>query len=1660
MPTLIDQISAQVTASDQKPAARFEQQSITYTELGHKADIFASHLIDRTLPDNSLIAVYMDRSLEMLIALLGIMKAGHGYLPIDPAFPANRINYMLEHSEVKTIVCNQKDHASLHRDLPLPAEVEFEIIEEILAQPPTNLIEAANQSRETDLAYVIYTSGSTGVPKGVTISHKSVLNLLSSMAVRPGFNRDDTLAAVTTLSFDISVLELFLPLVTGGCVEIVSKEVAGDGEQLSRLVADRKITVMQATPSTWQMLQAAGWQGDRSLKVLIGGEDPPRPVVEKLLAGCGEVWNMYGPTETTVWSSCSKVENASQITLGDVVDNTRFYVLDDNLLPVSKGSEGLLYIGGDGLSRGYLRQDDMTRERFIQYPEEPSGKIYNTGDIVYLRADNDIEYRRRADNQVKFNGFRIETGEIESQLNEIDGILQSAVKVDNSRLESELVAYVTFDGSTRPTSAQLRDDLNNHLPAYMIPNLFLLLDKMPLTPNGKIDRSNLPETATPIDMQGEFQAPRDETESIIQAIWQEVLGLDKISVDASFYEMGGHSLLATRIWARLKRRFGVDLHLNQIFNAPTIQAQAIEVLGADIGSDEQTSIPVASRMKAPEMSLAQQRFWYIDQVAPHESLYNLCSAFNLKGSLSVSRLERCMNGIIERHEIMRTSVDWTSDTPKQIISRQIAYELPIEDLGSLPEESRRTVLMERLNEIVHDEIELDRAPLFKARVFRLDDDEHVFFFMPHHLIWDGWSFDIFLKEIRLFYEADCKDSVPELDDLPIQYADYSVWHNRQISDDRLKPHIDYWKETLPGELPVLNLSTDYPRPELFSYNGSTVDVAFDAVLVQKVYEYARVKNTTANVVLLAIYFALLYRYTAQEDIIVGTPIQGRLNTETENMLGLFVNSLPIRVRLEDSLSFDHLVQIVKHTSTEAYQHQELPFEKLVEEVGSVRDISRTPIFQALFTFQEVSWRENIIGDLERTQIHLHNGTCPTDISYWVHASPRAITGAVEYSSDLFSPRRIRRFIRDLMQLTSSALLNPDSSLKDLEILAPETKNHLINELNHTEQAFQSYDSVAQLVAEQAKQYPDSTAVIAGSEELSYRDLDALSNQIARALQGTGLEKGQTVAVCLGRDENLPAALLAIWKCGATYIPVDPMLPGERMEFIVAHSKASMILTHSELADRLPNSSGKVLFDELDYQGQPDAQPDVLLSSDLPAYVIYTSGSTGVPKGVTVQHSAVINLLQSMAETPGLCAQDRMLAITTLSFDIHVLEIWLPLSVGASVVIVDSDQVANGIQIAELLQSAQVNVMQATPSTWRLLQACEWDGKQDLKGLIGGEASSLDLINFLLPRLASLWNLYGPTETTVWSTCHKILEDDTRPLIGRPIANTQCLVLDENLNLVPEGIEGELYIGGAGLTLGYLYDREKTDDVFLDVELEENTPRRLYKTGDVVIMHESGDLEYVRRIDTQVKVRGYRIELDEIEAALRSLEQIADAIVIVREDVVGDKRIVAYFIPASGASLTITELRNLLRARLPAYMYPQYLIAMDSFPTTPNGKYDRKALPPPYDLHDAGQAESLPPQTETEKLIADSWIELIGAKQIGRHDNFFELGGHSLLSMNFINAIRKSSGATLTPRDIVLNDLSKLASIIEKQLPDLSATKADSAEAKSKSPLSRLIDRFG
>jgi len=1660
--TLIDLVSEHIVSSPDRCAASCGGRQISYRELGNQVDCLAAYLLEQNYGSNVLIAVMMERSLDMLVALLGIMKAGHAYLPIDPSFPTERIKYMLEHSQVKTLVGDNPEHHKNAKDYTeLLENLEFIDLPGFLEQRSGQEFAVSNQSRESDLAYVIYTSGSTGLPKGVMVPHRAVANLITSMMKRPGFGAADRLAAVTTLSFDISVLELFLPLCAGGSVEIVTKSMASNGEQLSSLLDRESITVMQATPSTWKMLQDAGWQGSKELKVLIGGEAPPVEVIERLVSHCGEVWNMYGPTETTVWSSCSRIESAKNITIGEPIDNTSFHILDQAMQAVPPESEGLLYIGGKGLARGYLFRDDLTDERFVEAKSVPGAKIYNTGDVVFVRADGCIEYRRRADNQIKLRGFRIELGEIESRLNELDGVFQSVVVVRNDKQESELVAYLSQSGETTPSVSDIRAGLSQHLPDYMIPNHFLLVDEMPLTPNGKVDRNNLPPPAEcKLISRQDYLPPRNDMEAKIAELWEEILDLEKISVDADFYELGGHSLLITRIWTRLQARFGKRLPLSKLFEMRTIAELAREMQSVSESEDSPKGIPVISRMKAPVMSMQQQRFWYIDQVAAHDSLYNLCSAFTFKGDLSVDLLQECFNRIIQRHEILRTSLDWTGSLPRQIIAREIDFKLPFEDLSELPESERSQVLMQTLNEKVQEKIALDVAPLFKACLLKLDDTRHVLFFMPHHVIWDGWCFDIFLRELKLIYEALSNGSELSLDDLPIQYADYAHWHNRYLDDDVLVPQLQYWRNQLAGELPVLNLPLDHVRPSEFTYNGAAESVEFDLDLVTGINDLARNNGTTVNIVLMAIYIVLLHRYTGQDDIIVGSPIQGRLNIETENMIGLFVNTLPIRIKLESNQRFVELLENVKQVNANAFQNQEVPFERLVEEIVVDRDISRAPIFQTLFTFQEVSNRQYQIGEMDLEQINLYNETCQVDISYWVKSSPESVTGAIEYNPDLFRRDTIQQLKGHLMQLTASIIAEPRQNLHKLDLLTSAEYSRLLKGPKATGKQFTRHESVAQLIDEHAESNHQELAVIYQSTELCYETLVRLSNQLANRLLDEGVEAGQMVAVCIERDIKLAVVLLAIWKCGAAYIPIDPEFPQERIDYILEHSKVSLLVTCGARKGQFETFENTLLIDEIDYSDQPTEVAGIQFDSDTPAYVIYTSGSTGLPKGVVVQHSALLNMLQSMAETPGIRRDDRMIALTTLSFDIHALELWLPLTVGASVVIIDAEKASNGLQIADVLEEMDITIMQATPTSWKMLQACEWAGKTGLKGLIGGEASSPELIQFLLPRLDALWNMYGPTETTVWSTCHKVSKDDKQLYIGNPIANTQVYVLDNARQFVPVGVEGELYIGGAGVSLGYLYDEDKTSAAFVDVDLGDGETRHLYKTSDIVKYHHNGQLQYLRRSDNQVKVRGYRIELGEIEAALSALEQVDDVVVIVREDRPGDKRIVAYYVPVKGVALTITELRGLLRDRLPSYMIPQYLVSLDRLPLTPNGKHDRKAFPVPYELYDDASEEKPKPETETEIKIADMWTSAIGCQCVGRNDNFFDLGGHSLLSMSFINEIRKSTGALLTPRDVVLNDLAQLAVIIDKQRVDGFSNNSEATRKSKKTRLGRMLGRFG
>jgi amino acid adenylation domain-containing protein len=914
--SFLDRISEAAWRHANETAIEFGSHGVSYAELDRRSNAVAAAIAAMSLSHNSLIALMMRRSDEMLVGALGILKAGHAYIPIDPAFPEDRVAYMISHSDAQAIVV---DAASAAPHGPGVYRTYSELEQEGRGLPLPVVVR-----NDDDLAYVIYTSGSTGTPKGVMVPVSSVCNFLDSMAVAPGLSQQDVLLAVTTFSFDIAVLELFLPLTVGARAVIADETCVDDGAKLADLMSQCNATVMQATPATWRMLLASDWQGKKDLKVLCGGEAAPPELMAELCACTAEVWNMYGPTETTIWSSCYRVPaGAQQIYLGPPIASTQLYVVDENGSEVGTSEPGELYIGGEGLATGYLKDETQTRERFVKAPQLCSdGLLYRTGDLVSRDAEGNIAFIGRLDNQVKIRGYRIELGEIESALRAHPDVAQAAVITANIDGDKCLVAYITSESGEPPALASLRTVVDSKLPYYMMPQYFVALPELPLTPNRKIDRKALPgiDDVVPIS-DAEFVAASTDVEKAIRDIWCDVLHLEDVGIHSDFFHIGGHSLTATRVWSRLKSRLGINLSLKTVFEISTISGLAKEVAEVRETDAADTGIPVISRMKRPEMSVAQQRFWYIDQLAGDLPLYNLCASFRFKGNLDQGALNNALNAIIARHEILRTQLVWEEGRPLQAIKPALKYALESDDLSALGEKEAYDELMAKMQTRIKRKVLLDQTPAFDACLYRLSSDDHVLFFMPHHVIWDGWSFDVFLSELKAFYEEEIGQKEADLPELPIQYADFAEWHRKQVEDETFSSQLEYWEEVLGNELPLLNLPTDYARPQQFGFEGRTKYVKFGAPVIVAVGELARQNRTTVNVVVLALYYGLLHRYTGQDDIIIGSPIQGRLAEETENLIGLFVNTVPIRVSLAGNPTINELVCRVRDTALEAYQKQ-------------------------------------------------------------------------------------------------------------------------------------------------------------------------------------------------------------------------------------------------------------------------------------------------------------------------------------------------------------------------------------------------------------------------------------------------------------------------------------------------------------------------------------------------------------------------------------------------------------------------------------------------------------------------------------------------------------------------------------------------------------------
>jgi len=1603
--TLSKLFEDQVERTPESEAVVFGQARLTYRELNERANRLARYLRARGVGPEFLVGICVERSLEMVVGLLGILKAGGAYVPLDPSYPRQRLAFMLEDTQAPVVLTQ----ASLLESL---GEGDFQRVRldadwpEIAQESVENL---PSQSTPENLAYVIYTSGSTGTPKGVAIEHGSVVNLLLSMQERLGLGQGDILLAITTLSFDIAALELYLPLIAGACVAVCPRESALDGKALEEELRRCGATVMQATPASWRLLLDAGWDGGNPRTLLCGGEALPRELADHLLEKSSCVWNLYGPTETAIWSTAYRVEaDGRPVSVGMPLANTRIRILDrqGGLVPV--GVPGELYIGGAGLARGYWRRPELTAERFVEARFHGAGeeRLYRTGDRARYRSDGQIEYLGRLDDQVKIRGYRIEIGEIEEALTRHLEVRACAVVARQEEAgDKRLVGYVVKREGTSPSVTQLREFLKKTLPDYMIPSTFVFLEVLPLTPSGKVDRKALPAPEGRPELEGIFVAPRDPIEEVLAGMWEQVLGVERVGVEDDFFALGGHSLLATQVISRIRDAFDVELPLRSLFEAPSVAGLARKISSA---RRQEAGSPARLLLPAPRdrefLSFAQQRLWFLDQLEPGNPFYTTSRVVRLMGDLDVDALQEAFAGVVARHESLRTRFESVDGRPVQIIEENVSFGLSVVDLGGLQQKDREATIARRVAKDLSRPFDLALAPLLRATLWRLSKDEHVLLVSTHHIVSDAWSMGILVKELAALYEESRGGVAGGLPRLPVQYADFARWQRERLSGEVLDKQLSYWRKQLAGMAPKLELPTDRPRPPAQSFRGDRRSVSLPKNLVTALTEISRREGTTLYMTLLAAFQTLLFRYTGQEDVVVGSPIAGRNRAEIEGLIGFFVNTLVLRTDLSGDPSFRELLRRVRDVALGAYDHQDLPFEKLVEDLDPERDLGANPLFQIFFALQNAPETPFELAGLRVMPLPVESRTTRFDLEVHLWEKPDGLTCTFVYATDLFDSGTIVRMMGHYQNLLEEIVRDADRQVSQLVILSERERRQVLEEWNRTAAEYPREATVPELFERQVEVAPQAEALVCGRERLTYAQLEERSNRLARYLSKLGVGPEVLVGLCLERSVEMVVGLLGILKAGAAYVPLDPSYPSKRLAFMLEDTGARVVLTQESLLGSLPAGDFRRVRLDADWGEIARESAEKLerrANSQNLAYVIYTSGSTGRPKGVAIEHRSTVALLAWAREAFSDDELGGVLASTSICFDLSVFELFAPLAWGGKVILAQ-----NALELAQLPAAGEVKLVNTVPSAighW--LRMGELPESVETVNL-AGEPLAAALVREILRRgrVRRVLDLYGPTEDTTYSTCARRSAEGPAT-IGRPISNKRVYILDAHLGPVPVGVAGDLYVAGAGLARGYLNRPELTAQRFPADPFRAG--QRMYQTGDRARFLADGSIQFLGRLDDQVKIRGYRIEIGEIEETLAEHPGIRACAAMARQDERGGKRLVAYIVPRDGEAPTVTQLRDYLKENLPDYMVPSVFLFLQSLPLTPNGKVDRQALPAPEQTRPELENLLVPPRNPVEETVTRIWCQVLGLEKVGIHDNFFELGGHSLLATRVFARLQKA-----------------------------------------------------
>ncbi len=1643
----------QVVATPEKIAVVFEDEQLTYKELNERANQLANHLRKLGVGTEILVGLCVERSLDMIVGLLGILKAGGAYLPIDPTYPVDRIDYMIADAQVGIVLTQQQlvNHISTNDGTQtICLDSDWEHISHQSTENHDAHIQIDN------LAYVIYTSGSTGRPKGVMLRHRGINNLTKSQIADFAVDETSRILQFASFSFDASISEIFTALLSGATLYLAQKDTLLSASGLVSFFKNNEITIVTLPPSLLNILEPEDLAG---LKTIVSaGEACTKAIANKWHQAVRFV-NAYGPTEATVGVTSYIIDHipaeGSTIPIGKPVSNTKLYILDEFMNPVPRGVAGELFIGSVGLARGYINRPDLTAEKFVPNPfsDESGARLYRTGDLVRFFADGNIEFLGRLDHQVKIRGYRIEIGEIESALNQHEDIQQAVVtakKMPYSDNDHQLVAYMVLTQDREFTVNQARDFLKERLPEYMIPTYFITLSKLPMLPNGKINRKALPdpEVSDVASSGHEYVAPRTPTEELLAVLWGEILGVEKVGMFDNFFELGGHSLLATQLVSRVKNAFQVELPIRDFFETPFIfqLAQIINKLKLEQDSIEVPNIERVDRDRQLMLSFAQQRLWFLDHLEADTASYNLPSAIRVTGDLNVKALNYSLNEVIRRHEILRTRFTAIEGKPIQVIVPELTMEIPIVDLQHLPEEERENHALELAVEEAQKPFDLKKCPLIRVKLVQLKDNEYVLLFTMHHIISDGWSMGILIQEVGALYDAYLNKKPTPMPDLAIQYVDFAQWQRTWLQGKTLDMQIDYWKNQLAGSTPLLALPTDRPRPPIQTYQGRTKTFEIPKELSTAISRISRQEGATLFMTLMAAFQTLLYRYSGQEDINVGTPIANRNKSETESLIGFFVNTLVIRTDFTGEDTFQDIIRKVRETSLGAYAYQDLPFETLVDIIQPKRNTSHTPLFQVMFVLQNLPMGAQELTDLVLEPIEPETGIAKFDLTLTMVESPDGFNGSFEFNTDLFDPETIDKMILHFRNLLEAIAEAPAAPISKLQFIAEDERNQMLTEWNDTTFEYANDSCIHELVEQWAEKTPDEIAAVFEDQTLTYAELNKKANQLAHYLQKSGVGPETLVGMYMERSMDVVISILAIIKAGGAYVPMDPVYPQDRIAFMLEDTATPILLTQTQMLDRLPEVNTRMICLDEEWETIAKENSDNIKTEIDPeniAYVIYTSGSTGKPKGCMINHNHVIRLFKATDDWFHFDSNDVWTFFHSYAFDFSVWEIWGALLYGGKLVVVPYMISRSPEGFYELLAKERVTVLNQTPSAFRqLIRAEEVVGMAPDLALrliiFGGEALELNSLKPWYDRHGDkkpqLVNMYGITETTVHVTYRPLQEIDltTAPgsVIGNQIPDLHLYVLDEHLMPVPVGVPGELFVGGAGVARGYLNRPELSAQRFIPHPFSEKEGDRLYKTGDLARYLRDGDVEYLGRIDHQVKIRGFRIELGEIESVLVQHSMVQEAFALVREDEAGSKRLVAYLVATAETAPNISELRSFMQNKVPDYMVPSAFVFMEKLPLTPNGKIDRKSLPVPDHIRPELESVYVAPRTEEEKKLAEIWAKLLNLEQVGIKDNFFELGGDSILTIQVI-ARAKSAGLYITPLQMFqYPTIEELAAVVE------------------------------